>query len=52
MRDCCEDIGAMRSRAFNAVSVVDPALASFMVDVEVLEVVVEVDAASTEVTTE
>ena len=52
VRYSCEDVRAMRGRAFDAVSVVDAALACFVVDVEVLKVVVEVNAASTEVATE
>lgn len=44
-----EHVRAMRRRALDAVTVVNPALARFVVNVKVLEVVVEIDAASAEV---
>ena len=47
--DSCEDVRAMRGGTFDTVSVVDTALSRFVVDVEVLEVVIEVNAASTEI---
>ena len=47
-----EDICAVRGGALDAVPVVDAALASLMINVEVLEVVVEVDASGAQVTTE
>jgi hypothetical protein len=51
MRYSSEYIGAVCSGALNTVSVVDSALSGFVVDIEVLEVVVEVDGAGTEVST-
>ena len=51
VRNSGENICAMSSRAFNAVSVVDTTLARFVIDVEVLKVVVEVDAASAQIAT-
>ena len=42
-----ENVGAMCGRAFDAVAMVDAAFASFMVDIEVLKVIVEVHGAST-----
>ena len=47
-----EHIGAVRRGTFDAVSVVDAALAGFVINVEVLEVVVEVDRAGAEVASE
>lgn len=44
-----EDISAVSCTALDAISVVDATLSSFRIDVEVLEVVVEVDGAGTEV---
>ena len=38
-----EDIGAVGSRAFDAISVVDTTLPRFVVDIKVLKIVVEVD---------
>ncbi len=49
MRDSGEHVRAVRRRAFDAVSVVYPAFSRFVIDVEVLEVVVEIDGASAEV---
>ena len=42
----------MRGGTLDAVPVVDTALSRFVVDIEVLEIVVEVDGAGTEITTE
>jgi hypothetical protein len=47
-----EDIGAVGSGTLDAVSVVYAALPGFVVDVEVLEVVVKVNGASAEVAAE
>ena len=47
-----ENVGAVGGRALDAVAVIDAALARFMVDVEVLEVVVKVDGAGAEVAAE
>jgi hypothetical protein len=52
VRNRREDIGAVRRAPFDAVPVVDPPLARFVVDVEEGEVVVEVDRTGAEVTTE
>ncbi len=43
MRYCSEDISTMCSRSLNAVSMVNPSLPSFVVDVKILEIVVEID---------
>lgn len=47
-----EDIASVCSSSFYAVTMVNTALSSFCVHVKVLEIVVEVDRAGTEVTTE
>lgn len=52
MRYGCENISAMRSGALDAIAVVDTAFSGFMINVEVLEVVVEVDGAGAEVASE
>jgi len=52
MRDSCEHIGAMSRRPFDAVSVVDTAFARLVIDVEVLKVVVEVDATRAKIATQ
>ena len=36
MRDCGENIGAMRRRSLNTVAMVDPAFSGLVIDVEVL----------------
>jgi len=51
MRNGCEDIGGVGSTAFYAVTVVNASLSSLSVAVKVLQVVVKVDRAGTEVTT-
>lgn len=43
VRDGSEDIGAVGGGALDAVSVVDSTFSCFVIDVEVLEVVVEID---------
>jgi hypothetical protein len=43
VRDGSKDIGAVGSRAFNAISVVDTTLPRFVIDIEVLKIIVEVD---------
>ena len=50
--DCREDIGGMSSSAFYAISVIDPSFAGFMIDVEILQIVVKVDRSSTQVSCE
>lgn len=45
-------VSAMGSRTLDAVSVIDPSFSCFMVDIEVLEVVIEVDGTSAEVSAE
>lgn len=47
-----EDISAMSCRTLDAVSVVDAALSSLMIYIEVLQIVVKVYGASTKVATE
>ena len=49
--DSGEDVGAVGGGTLDAVAMVDAALACFMVNVKVLEVVVEVDGAGAEVST-
>jgi len=46
-----ENIRAVSSGSFDAISMVDSPLSSFVVDVEILKIVVEVDGAGTQVTT-
>lgn len=50
--DGSEDICTMSCGPFDTVAVVDTTLSSFMIDVEVLQIVVEVDRACTEIATE
>jgi hypothetical protein len=52
VRDSSENIRTMSCGPFDAVAVVDTPLPGFMIDVEILQIVVEVDGASTEVATE
>jgi hypothetical protein len=52
MRDSSKHVCTVSRAAFNAVPMVDSALACFMIDIKVLQVVVEINAASTEVPTE
>lgn len=52
VRNRREHVRAVRQQAFDAVSVVDSALARLVVDIEVLEIVVEIDGARAEVTSE
>lgn len=50
--DCSENVCAVSSSTLDAVTVIDTTLASLMIDIKVLQVVVEIDAAGTEVSTE
>ncbi len=52
MRNSCEDIARVRCGTLNAVAVVDTALACLGINVKVLEVVVEVNRSSTEISSE
>lgn len=52
MADGSKNVCAVRSGALDTVSVVYPALSGFMIDVEVLEVVVEVDRARAQIPAE
>ena len=52
MRNRGENVGTMGRRSLDAVTVVDPAFSGLVIDVEVLKIVVEIDAASAEITTE
>lgn len=47
-----EDISTVCCRSFDAVSVIDTTFASFVIDIEVLEVVVEINRAGAEVSAE
>ena len=49
MGDRRENVGAMGCRSLDAVAVVDPALSCFMINIEILQIVVEVDTACAEV---
>lgn len=49
VRNGREDISAVRRGTLNTVSMVDTALSGFVVDVEILEIVVEINGAGTEV---
>jgi hypothetical protein len=49
MGNCSENIRTVCSGAFDAIPVVNTTLSSFVVNVEVLKIVVKVDRASTEV---
>lgn len=51
VRDRREDVGAVSRGPLDAVAVVDASLAGLVIDIEILKVVVEVDAASAEVAT-
>ena len=44
MRDSGKDVSAVCGGTLNAVSVIDSALARFVINVEILEIVVEIDA--------
>lgn len=50
--DCGEYICAVRGSAFNAVAVIYATFASFMVNIKVGKIVVEIDTSSTEIATE
>ena len=52
MRYSCKDIGAVCRGTFDAVSMIDSTFACFVVDIEVLKVVVEVDASRAKVSAE
>lgn len=52
MRYSSEDISTMSRSAFNAVSMVNATFSSFVIDIEVLQVIVEVDRAGAEVSSQ
>lgn len=52
VRDRGEDVGAVGSGSLDTVAVVDATLAGLVVDVKVLQVVVEVNGAGAQVSTE
>lgn len=52
VRDGCENIRTMSRGPLDTVPMVDAALASFMINVEILQIVVEVDASRAKVTSE
>lgn len=49
MGDSCEDVTRMSSGTFNAISMVDTTLSSLGIDIKELQVVVEINGASTEI---
>jgi hypothetical protein len=49
MGDGCEDVGTVRSRTLDAVSMIDTSFTGLMIYIKVLEIVVKVDGASTEI---
>jgi hypothetical protein len=50
MRDRGEDVSAVRRGSLDTVAMVDTTLASFMINVEVLQVIVKVNTSSAEIT--
>lgn len=52
VRNGGEDIGTVSGGTFDTISMVDPPLSCFVIDVEILEVVVKVDGASAEIAAE
>jgi len=52
VRNCCENVGTVGGGTFDTISVIDATLSCFMVDVEVLQVVVKVHRASAEIAAE
>jgi hypothetical protein len=52
MTDGSENISGMCSCSFNAVTVINSSFASFMIDIEILQVVIKVDRARTQVPSE
>ena len=52
MRNGCEHISAMCCRTFYAVSVIDSSLSSFMVDIKILQIVIEINGTGTEIAAE
>ena len=51
VRDSGEDVSAVCGGTLNAVSVIDSALARFVINVEILEIVVEIDGACAQIAT-
>ncbi|KAH3681838.1 hypothetical protein WICPIJ_007198, partial [Wickerhamomyces pijperi] len=49
--NCGENIATVRGGSFNAVTVIDPSLTGFSVNIKVSQVVVEINTTSTEITT-
>ena len=47
--DCGKDVGGMSGSSFHAVAMVDSATPSFIVHVEVCQVIVKIDGAGTEI---
>ena len=52
MRDCGEDICRMGCSTFDAISVINPSLSSFSINIEILEIIVKIDGASAEISPE
>jgi hypothetical protein len=52
MRDSCEHICRMRSSSLDTISVIDSTLSSFGINIKVLQVVVEINAAGAKVTSQ
>ena len=52
MRHGGENVSAVSCRAFNAVSMIYSTLPCFVVDIEVLQIIIKINAAGAEVSTE
>jgi hypothetical protein len=52
MRDSGKDVSTVGRTAFNAISVVDSTFTRFVINIKVLEIIVEINASSTEVPAE
>lgn len=52
VRNGSEDVCTMSSRSFYTISMINSSLSSFMIDVKVLKVVVEIHTSCTEITTQ
>jgi hypothetical protein len=52
VRNGCEHISAMCCRTFYAVSVIDSSFSSFMVDIKILQIVIEINGTGTEIAAE
>jgi len=52
VRNGCEHVGAVCCRAFYAVSVINASLSSFMVDVKILQIIIEINGTGTQIPAE